>query len=85
MYDLTLQLILMISLGIVVYLMAVAVPRVKDDGVREESGGNNTIHISLERMDMVLNKFKDKCLRRLRVLVMKTDNLISKQLNKEEE
>ncbi len=84
MYDLILQLILMVSLGIVVYLMAAAVPRV-EEGSKEENVKNNTIHLSLDKMDVFLNRLKDRSLRRLKVLVMKTDNFISKQLNKEEE
>jgi len=83
MYELILQLILMTSLAIVVYLMAIAVPRVeKEDGKKNGNGGAS---LPLDKLDALLAKAKDKVLRRLRVVVMKAENFISRQLNNKEE
>ncbi|OGY57607.1 MAG: hypothetical protein A3C03_00895 [Candidatus Colwellbacteria bacterium RIFCSPHIGHO2_02_FULL_45_17] len=73
----------MTSLAVVVYLMAIAVPRVEDIG--EKKNGSGSINLPLDRLDALLGKAKDKALRRLRVVVMKTDNFISRQLNNKEE
>ena len=79
MYELILQLVLMLSLAVVVYLMAIAIPRVKETEVKDNNNGST--NLPLERLDDFLNSVKDKFLRRLKVLVMKADNLISRQLN----
>lgn len=76
----------MISLGVIVYLMASAVPRVEsspDDKISDDD--KNSIILYLDRLDAWLNRAKDRVLRRAKVFVMRTDNLIQKELNKEEE
>lgn len=83
MYELILQLVLMLSLAVIVYLMAVAVPRVGD--IETTKNGNGSTSLPLERIDLFLSSLKDKLLRRLKVLVMKADNLISRQLNNKKE
>lgn len=83
MYELILQLVLMISLGVVVYLMAIAVPRLEESDLRKN--GNGAPSLPLDKLDAALSGARDKFLRRLRVLVMKTDNFISRQLNNKEE
>ena len=83
MYELILQLVLMLSLAVIVYLMAVAVPRVED--VETAKNKNGSASLPLERIDSYLNSLKDKLLRRLKVLVMKADNFISRQLNNKKE
>ncbi len=83
MYDLILQLILMISFGIIVYLMAIAVPRIEDSS--QDNGNGQNPNLPLAKVDAFLNRLKDKTLRRLKVFILKADNFISKQLNKKEE
>ena len=83
MYELILELILMTSLAVVVYLMAIAIPRVEES--EEKKNGNGTTSIPLDKLDEMLGRAKDKVLRRLKVFVMKTDNFISRQLNNKEE
>ena len=83
MYELILQLVLMASLAVIVYLMALAVPRVNDsDG---KGNGSDNSPLPLDKIDTLLNGLKDKILRRVKIVLMKTDNLISKQLNNKEE
>ena len=83
MYELILQLVLMTSLAVVVYLMAIAIPRVEES--KEKKNGNGTTSIPLDKLDAMLGRAKDKALRRIKVFVMKTDNFISRQLNNKEE
>jgi hypothetical protein len=81
MQTLFLEITLLVSLAVIVYLMAAAVPRVEDKKVEEEGNGelrNSGLHF--DKLDKFLLKLKDKSLRRLKVMVMKTDNLISKHL-----
>lgn len=83
MYELILQLVLMLSLAVVVYLMAIAIPRVEEKGVKNNNNGSTSL--PLEQLDNFLNSVKDKLLRRLKVFVMKADNLISRHLNNKKE
>ena len=83
MYELLLQLVLMLSLAVIVYLMAVAIPRVEETKVKNNNNGSTKL--PLEQLDDFLNSVKDKLLRRLKVFVMKMDNLISRQLNNKKE
>ena len=86
MYDLILQLVLMVSLAVIVYMLASAVPRLEEKGSSGNPEDNkNTITASLDKLDARLNRLKDRLLRRAKVFVMRTDNLIQKELNKEEE
>ena len=84
MYDLFIQTALIVSLGVIVYLVAAAAPRIQDPD--EALVGTNFKArfgeiIPLDRLDIWLNGAKDKGLRRLKVIVMKVDNFISKRLN----
>jgi hypothetical protein len=82
MYDLFLQLVLMLALGTVVYLIAVAAPRVQDDQHFGESRVRSWMkHLPLERIDTILLGAKDKILRRFKVWLLKADNFVSKRLN----
>lgn len=77
MANLILELTVMVSLAIIVYLMAAAVPRV------EEKEGEEKLQrttLPLDKLDDFLIKVKDKLLRRTKILVMKIDNFISRQL-----
>ncbi len=85
-YDLFIQITLMSSLGTIVYLVAITMPRVSDTEEVSVSSNNYLRRrlgaiIPLEAVDIKLNAFKDKTLRRLKVFVMRADNFISKRLN----
>ena len=85
MQTLFLELTLLVSLAVVVYLMATAVPKVEEDKETDGENGSRGSGHHFDRLDRFLLKIKDKFLRRLKVLVMKTDNLISKQLKNKSE
>jgi hypothetical protein len=78
MANLILELIVMVSLAIIVYLMAAAVPRVEEKEEGEERLQRTTI--PLAKLDNLLIKVRDKLLRRTKIMVMKIDNFISRQL-----
>ena len=84
MSDLILQLILFSSFAVIVYLMAIAVPRVKDDELNIDGKKAASI-LPLDRMDAFLNTWKEKVLRRLRIYLMKAESSVSGQLQKSRE
>ncbi len=88
MFDLILQLVFMISLGLIVYLIAVAVPRIDEQELEADTGmtplGRWLKNLPLERIDAAFSASRDKILRRLKVLIMKADNFVSHRLNNKE-
>lgn len=81
MADFILQLILFSSFAVIVYLMAIAVPRVKDDDLNANGTKASNI-LPLERMDAFLNNWREKILRRLRIYLLKAEKSVSDQLHK---
>lgn len=84
MADLILQLILFSSFAVIVYLMAIAVPRVKDDELNATRSRVASI-LPLDRMDAFLNSWREKILRRLRIYLMKAERGVTSQLDKSRE
>ena len=87
MYDFLLQSIVFFSLGIVVYLMARALPRARAEINQPVAGISEKVkdmvsHIPLSKLDASLNGTLSKFLRKLRVMVLKLDNFIHDRLNK---
>lgn len=80
MQTLFLELTLLISLAIIVYLMAAAVPRIQDQEIEGEEGSGRRSNLPLDKLDNFLINLKDKSLRRMKVVIMRADNFISKQL-----
>jgi hypothetical protein len=78
MANLILELVIMVSLAVIVYLMAAAVPRVEEKEEGENKSPRTTL--PLDKLDNFFIKVKDKFLRRTKVLVMRVDNFISRQL-----
>ncbi len=79
MADLILELTVMISLAVIVYLMAAAVPRIEEEEEEGEGKTQRTV-LPLDKLDNFLIKLKDKSLRRTKILLMRIDNFISRQL-----
>ncbi|MCR4261120.1 MAG: hypothetical protein NUV96_02225 [Candidatus Colwellbacteria bacterium] len=80
MQNLFLELTLLVSLAIIVYLMSAALPRIEDRKEENDNGGTKRSSLPLDKLDEALLRIKDKFLRKVKVVVMKVDNLISKQL-----
>ena len=77
----------MSSLGIMLYLLGRALPRVAES---EKSRLRDVIYdfskkIPLEKIDFALNKIFEKILRRIKVGILKIDNLVSSYLGKVKE
>lgn len=85
MYDFLLQSTFFLSLGVIVYLLARAVPRVNEEGETAHAPGffdRLLTKLPLREIDNWLNAFFEKFLRRLRVGLMKLDNLVNQYLSK---
>ena len=76
--------VLMVSLSAVLYLMVRALPRIVEEPLVEGQGLlDRWTHSQIpEKVDIVLNGFLLKSLRKLKVLVLKIDNTLSKHLEK---
>jgi hypothetical protein len=73
----------MISLSAVLYLMVRALPRIVEEPSEKRSFLDRWAHSQIpERVDVVLNGYLLKIMRRLRVVVLKIDNSLSKHLEK---
>lgn len=85
MYDFILQLIMIGSLSVIVYLTARALPRVTDEGelptVHEQVGGWLE-RLPLHRLDERLNALLYKLLKHVRIIMMKIDNRLTHQLKR---
>ncbi|KKQ21586.1 hypothetical protein A2999_01530 [Candidatus Wolfebacteria bacterium RIFCSPLOWO2_01_FULL_38_11] len=85
MYTFILQIIIMLSLGAVIYLIARVAPRVGDvhDYTRtphlfDKLGSK----IPLNEIDFAASAFLEKTLRKIKLLLMKWDNIVSGHINK---
>lgn len=77
----------MVSFGIAVYLVARAAPRIGDevsDGstFRISKFDKFFSHDKFEKFDVVFNTFIEKALRKVKLLLMKLDNLTNEYLDK---
>ena len=83
MYDLILEVALMLSFGAIVYVMALGVPKVGEIDVKPSRIRAWIASLPLHHLDEAIRQFKDKVLRRVKIIVMKIDNFISSHLNKD--
>ncbi len=84
-YNLVLQIIVFSSLGLVIYMIARAIPRVPEEtsSPRRSNWVDRLMaKIPMSRIDDNINSFFAKFLRKLRVVVMKMDNFINDRLGK---
>jgi len=80
--DLVLELTLILGLGVVVYLIAVAAPRVQDDRYFVDHPVKGWVRrLPLEHIDNFISGITDKTLRRVKIWILKADNFVSKHLN----
>ncbi|MBI4193401.1 MAG: hypothetical protein HY536_02115 [Candidatus Colwellbacteria bacterium] len=84
-----LEIALFASLGAMVYIAASSLPRIEDDAA--ESGGKVDAlerlarRIPLDKIDGALNAFFVKLLRRVKVVLMRADNVVTHRLNRVQE
>lgn len=77
--------VLLISLGVILYIIARAIPRVEDDPVTIEKKNflDRFAHSDVpEKLDGMFNLFLLKSLKRIKILTLKFDNALSRQLKK---
>ena len=85
MYDLLLQTSFFLSLGAIIYLLSRAIPRVTETGEVKHAQSRFDrflMRLPLNKIDGRLNLFFEKILRRMRVSILKLDNLVNQYLNK---
>jgi len=86
MFEFILADVLMISSGVVLYVIARALPRVDinqtDDKVKSGAFERWITSGVPEKADAILNSFMFKFLRKLKVSLLKIDNLVGKKLDK---
>jgi len=84
------EIILMTSLGAMIYLVARAVPRVNDTVLEEgsvnkglgERFGKFIDSLPIEKADLTISRILERVLRNLKLLVMRVDNKLSQHLTK---
>ena len=84
MYNFILQTIVMISLGTMIYLVARAMPRVTEIPKIEPAKDyfdSLVKKFPLEKWDMLATLWTEKFLRKLKIVVLRLDNLLSKHLS----
>lgn len=75
--------IFMLSLGAILYLMVRALPRIVEEPTDKKNFFDRLAHSDIpEKLDMALNTFLFKFLRKVKVLSLKLDNALSKVLRK---
>ncbi len=73
----------MLALGVVLYLMARALPRVDDTETTSDKVPElHWFTPILEKIDERLKRFLERSFRRLKVVILKLDNFVSGKLNK---
>jgi hypothetical protein len=85
MYDLLLQISLFLSIAAVLYVLVRAVPRISETGERLHPAGKFDRvlgKLPLHQIDGHLNRFFEKTLRRLKVIILRADNTVNMRLNK---
>jgi len=85
MYDFLLQTSLFLSLGVIIYLLARAVPRVDEAGATIHSRGffdRLLSRLPLKHIDERLTVLWEKFLRRAKVSILKLDNFINQKLGR---
>ena len=84
MLNYLLEALIMVSLGLILYLFARALPRLDDTDLdaRPKQGMPHWFIEYLERVDEWLLSFAEKMIRRVRLSILKIDNTLSKKLQR---
>lgn len=82
MFKFIVEILIMVSLGTILYLLAKTMPRIDDRESDIPSLRTHWIMIYLEKADQRLKFYWEKTLRRSGIVILKLDNIINKKLNK---
>ena len=80
MITLTLNLTILFSLGIIVYVLARALPRVQEESYETKDIKTPWLLVYLEKADERLKFLTEKFLRRMRIWVLKFENSINRKI-----
>lgn len=73
----------LISAGLIIYLLIRALPRVDEKDIKEKGLIDKWISSGIpEKIDRIINSVLEKILRKIKVFLLKIDNLLSKRLQK---
>lgn len=82
MFKFIVEILIMVSLGTILYLLAKTMPRIDDRESDIPSLKTHWIMIYLEKADQRLKFYWEKTLRRSGIVILKLDNIINKKLSK---
>lgn len=87
MYNFILHIVIMSSLGVVVYLFGRAIPRASDVGGDSTESLQNKFdkfitRIPFDEIDIAFSTFIEKTLRKIKLLLMKWDNIVTSHIEK---
>ncbi len=79
-----LEIVIVCAFGVVVYLFTRMLPRIDDAHIasKEEKMKGDALSVYLEKIDEWLTIMFEKFLRRVKVWILRLDNLVNEQLNK---
>ncbi len=81
-YNFILQLVFLVSFGVIIFLVASAIPRIpEEEGKEPETPWIKKV--PLKKMDTFVAESKNKVLRRVKVVILKVENFINKHLHKD--
>jgi hypothetical protein len=74
----------MASLGLIIFLVARNLPRISETETAQnpKTKTNWFSSVPFEKIDATINTSTEKMLRKIKLILMKMDNTVSKQLNK---
>ncbi len=84
MYNFILQILIFLSLGLIIYLLAKAAPRVGNEPApaRPNPFDKLMAKVPMAKIDENINSFLAKFLRKSKVVIMKIDNFINHRLGR---
>ncbi len=84
MFSFILEIIIFVSLSVIVYLLARTLPRIDDSAITKDPLEFRThwLMAYLEKFDEWLKIFFEKFLRRVKVWILKLDNVVSERLSR---
>jgi hypothetical protein len=84
MVNYLLEVLMMVSVGLILYLFARALPRVNDADLdaKPQPGLPHWVHGYLEKLDEWLLATIEKTIRRIRLWILKVDNSLSEKLKR---
>ena len=82
-YNSIFEIVIFLSLGAIILILARALPRVEDENIAYRSKKKRSFcvtKISLEKLDNSFNLVAHKSLRKMKILIMKADNFVTNKL-----